>query len=94
MESNQLKTVAQVSAFVKKHVQVYQNFPSKKDIVLTELNKVFNVDDSDVWQIIISEGRFLPSFKAAVGKRKRKTLLKLSKSFSPGTFPSVDFDIE
>jgi len=89
----EFKTVEQISNYVKTKVQVYRQYPSKKELVVKELRVIFDAD-AEPWKVVIDEGTFRETFARKLGKGGMKALNKLLLELNHKMYKDIDFGIK
>lgn len=89
-ESKDLNTVMKIADYAKKHIDIYRQFPSKKDIVIENLSVVFM--DIDCWGKVVKDNKFSSAFKQKMGRGRMAALKKLLNSMDKEHYSQVSFD--
>ncbi len=88
--NNAFNTVAKIADYTKKQVDIYRQFPSKKQEVVKSLSDIFM--DVNCWGKVISENEFSSAFKQKLGKGRMVALKKLLKNLDNEHYSQVNFN--
>lgn len=87
---NKLDTVASISDYTKRWVDIYRQFPSRKSEVVEKLEVVFMEDDC--WGKVIKENRFSAAFRQKMGRGRMQALNKLLNGMDKEHYSQVSFE--
>ncbi len=86
-------TIKEIIDYVKPRTEQFKQYPSKKSKIIEELRPIFQ-EDATPWGLVIEYNKFVPSFRDALGKKRRVALKKLLYELDYNHYKDVDFDID
>ena len=73
MDCTTLDTVEKIAKFTKQQVNIYTQYPSKKEKVAQALTPIFS-DSAAGWRLLVNAGEFRSGFTRVLGKNGMKNL--------------------
>jgi hypothetical protein len=93
MDVSELKTVEKIAEFTKKKVEIYRQYPEKKDIIIGELAPLFS-SKAEGWKVVLDTGKFRKGFTRVLGVGRMKALKKLLCELDRNKYQKCDFGID
>ena len=90
MSTNDFSTVEKVVNYVRPRIDIFRQFPSKKDSVVAELRCVFETDAKGT-AVVVKDGKFVESFFRKMGKGRMRALKKVLYVINPEYYRQIDF---
>ena len=76
MDYATLDTVEKIAKFTKQKVNIFTQYPSKKEDMAQVLGPIFR-DNADGWKLVVNAGEFRSGFSRVLGKNGMKNLKKI-----------------
>ena len=83
MDYTTLDTVEKIAKLTKQQVNIYTQYPSKKEKVAQALKPIFS-DSAAGWRLVVNAGEFRPGFTRVLGKNGMRNFKKILYVIDPG----------